>query len=151
MKSKRTRMNENIPKKRMMRKLIFESLFQLSIKDVKLDNILFTFEKLNEKAHLEESYYLEAKQYIEDIYKNKNEYDALINKYSEGWPVERIGNIEKTVMRIFIYELINKKDIPVKVILNESTELTKTYATQKAAAFVNGIMDKIARSQASIM
>ncbi|MDK2906612.1 hypothetical protein HWHPT5561_06080 [Petrotoga sp. HWH.PT.55.6.1] len=144
-------MNENIPKKRMMRKLIFESLFQLSIKDVKLDNILFTFEKLNEKAHLEESYYLEAKQYIEDIYKNKNEYDALINKYSEGWPVERIGNIEKTVMRIFIYELINKKDIPVKVILNESTELTKTYATQKAAAFVNGIMDKIARSQASIM
>ncbi len=66
-------MNENIPKKRMMRKLIFESLFQLSIKDVKLDNILFTFEKLNEQAHLEESYYLEAKQYIEDIYKNKNE------------------------------------------------------------------------------
>jgi N utilization substance protein B len=54
-------------------------------------------------------------------------------------------------MRIFIYELINKKDIPVKVILNESTELTKTYATQKAAAFVNGIMDKIARSKASIM
>ncbi|POZ92540.1 hypothetical protein AA81_06570 [Petrotoga halophila DSM 16923] len=144
-------MNENISKKRMMRKLIFESLFQLSIKDVKLDNILFTFEKLNEKAHLEESYYLEAKQYIENIYKNRNEYDELIKKYSKDWPIERIGNIEKTVMRIFIYELINKKDIPVKVILNESTELTKTYATQKAAAFVNGIMDKIARSQASIM
>jgi len=144
-------MNENISKKRMMRKLIFESLFQLSIKDVKLDNILFTFEKLNEKAYLEESYYLEAKQYIENIYKNRNEYDELIKKYSKDWPIERIGNIEKTVMRIFIYELINKKDIPVKVILNESTELTKTYATQKAAAFVNGIMDKIARSQASIM
>jgi len=144
-------MNENIPKKRMMRKLIFESLFQLSIKDVKLDNVLFTFEKLNEKVHLEENYYLEAKEYIEDIYKNKNQYDELISKYSEDWSIERIGNIEKTVMRIFIYELINKKDIPVKVILNESTELTKTYATQKAAAFVNGIMDKIARSQASII
>ncbi|POZ88837.1 hypothetical protein AA80_04460 [Petrotoga sibirica DSM 13575] len=151
MKRKGKRMSENISKKRMMRKLIFESLFQLSVKDVKLEDILFTFEKLNEGVRLEESYYLEAKQYIEDIYKDKNEYDELIKKYSVDWSIERIGNIEKTVMRIFIYELINKKEIPVKVILNESTELTKTYATQKAAAFVNGIMDKIARSQASIM
>lgn len=145
-KSRKSRMSNSITKKREMRKVVFESLFQLAIEKVDLERLLFTFETLNRRIPLEKAYYDEARTYIEDIYKNLNQYDELIEKYSEGWSFERIGNVEKTVMRIFIYELFNKKQIPVKVILNEATELTKTYASQRSAAFVNGIMDNIARS-----
>lgn len=130
-----------------MRKIVFESLFQIDIKDSSLEDIFFTFEKITEGLKLDEKNIDEAKTYIRDIYQNKQEYDNIIEKYSEGWSLERIGSVEKTVMRIFIYELTNKKEIPTKVILNEATELTKTYSTQKAASFVNGIMDRLARDQ----
>ncbi len=45
----------------------------------------------------------------------KSFYDSLINKYSQGWPVDRIGNVEKTAMRICIYELLNKKTFQLKL------------------------------------
>lgn len=140
-------MKDFIFQKRLMRKIVFESLFQIDIKDSSLEDIFFTFEKITEGLKLDEKNIDEAKTYIRDIYQNKQEYDNIIEKYSEGWSLERIGSVEKTVMRIFIYELTNKKEIPTKVILNEATELTKTYSTQKAASFVNGIMDRLARDQ----
>ena len=140
-------MKDFIFQKRLMRKIVFESLFQIDIKDSSLEDIFFTFEKITEGLKLDEKNIDEAKTYIRDIYQNKQEYDNIIEKYSEGWSLERIGSVEKAVMRIFIYELTNKKEIPTKVILNEATELTKTYSTQKAASFVNGIMDRLARDQ----
>ncbi|WP_121958337.1 transcription antitermination factor NusB [Petrotoga sp. 9PWA.NaAc.5.4] len=140
-------MKDFIFQKRLMRKIVFESLFQMDIKDSSLEDIFFTFEKITEGLKLDEKNMDEAKTYIRDIYQNKQEYDNIIERYSEGWSLERIGSVEKTVMRIFIYELTNKKEIPTKVILNEATELTKTYSTQKAASFVNGIMDRLARDQ----
>lgn len=139
-------MNDVVFQKRLMRKIVFESLFQIDINDNTLEDILFTLERLNEQVSLEKEYYEEAKKYVSDIYNKKSFYDSMINKYSQGWSVERIGNVEKTSMRICIYELLNKKDIPVKVILNEAVELTKTYSSQKSASFVNGIINKIARS-----
>ncbi|HOB15800.1 MAG TPA: transcription antitermination factor NusB [Defluviitoga sp.] len=141
-------MNDSVFQKRLMRKIVFESLFQMDINDSTLDEILFTLEKLNEQVNLGKEYYEEAKKYVTEIYNKKSFYDSLIDKYSKGWPVERIGNVEKTAMRICVYELLNKKDIPVKVILNEAVELTKTYSSQKSASFVNGVINKIARSQA---
>jgi len=148
MKGRKTnKMNDLVFQKRLMRKIVFESLFQIDINDNTLYEILFTLEKLNEQVNLQKEYYEEAKKYVSEIYDKKSFIDSLITKYSQGWSVDRIGNVEKTAMRICIYELLNKKDIPVKVILNEAVELTKTYSSQKSASFVNGIVNKIARSQ----
>ena len=72
--------------------------------------------------------------------------DALLESFSENWRVERMGKIEVTLLRIALYELTCRDDIPAKVVLNEAIELSKLFGDDKARSFVNGILDAAAKS-----
>jgi N utilization substance protein B len=69
--------------------------------------------------------------------------DELINENTVKWQLDRIGNVEKAVLRLAIYELLYK-NTPRAVAINEAVNLVKVFSSQKAASFVNAILDKIA-------
>ncbi|MEG0153597.1 MAG: transcription antitermination factor NusB, partial [Cellulosilyticaceae bacterium] len=77
---------------------------------------------------------------IED---NLSNIDSYIEKYSRGWKVSRIGKVELAIMRIAIFEMINKDDIPNASAINEALELSKIYCEDKSKSFVNGILGSI--------
>ncbi|WP_028309487.1 transcription antitermination factor NusB [Desulfitibacter alkalitolerans] len=70
--------------------------------------------------------------------------DKKIRENAHKWQLERIGNVEKTALRIAVYEVLYVEDVPNAVAINEAINLVKVFSTEKAAPFVNGILDKIA-------
>jgi N utilization substance protein B len=69
--------------------------------------------------------------------------DALINRLSEHWRLERMGAVDRNLLRLAAYELLYQHNIPPKVVINEAIELAKRYGTEDSGAFVNGILDQV--------
>jgi N utilization substance protein B len=74
------------------------------------------------------------------------EIDALITEHSRRWKIKRIGKIELAILRLALYEIVFRADIPLKVSINEAVELAKRFGDEHSKAFVNGILDAAARS-----
>ena len=88
-----------------------------------------------------------ADAYIPEVYfgvlEKKAEIDARISKYSNGWSVDRIAPVTRNILRLSIFEMMTRQDIPVRVSINEAIELAKKYDDEKAKAFVNGILNSV--------
>lgn len=70
------------------------------------------------------------------------EIDAILIEKLENWSLNRLPKIERTILRLAVYELMFMQDIPSKVVLNEAIELCKTFGDEKSSKFVNGVLSK---------
>jgi N utilization substance protein B len=72
------------------------------------------------------------------------EIDDLIATSSKNWRIERMSRVDRNILRLGACELLNFRDVPVKVVINEAVELAKRFGTAESSAFVNGVLDRIA-------
>ena len=93
---------------------------------------------------------IEDKAFVHDVVdgviKHSAEIDGLIGPAAPEWPVDQIARIDKIVLRIGVYELMGKKDVPPKVAINEAVELAKAFGGENSSKFVNGVLGTIYRS-----
>jgi len=91
------------------------------------------------------------KLYIEDVTEGvwnvRTELDERIAEFSRDWPVSRMARVDLAILRLSAYELAYRSDVPAAVSINEAVELTRTFSTEEAGAFVNGILGSMYRSQ----
>ncbi len=80
---------------------------------------------------------------------NKEDIDQLISNHLKNWSYERIALVEKTVLRIAVFEITYLDDIPVGVSINEAVELSHTYGDEKSGKFVNGVLSNIIEQKES--
>jgi N utilization substance protein B len=73
-----------------------------------------------------------------------DELDSLIRRYSKGWKLERMPVVDRTLLRMGIYELGHRPDVPTGAIISEAVELAKRYSTDDSGKFVNGMLSRIA-------
>lgn len=69
--------------------------------------------------------------------------DPFLEKYSKNWKVSRMPAVDRTVMRIATFELLERMDIPPSVTINEAVDIAKKFSTLESGPFVNGILDQI--------
>ncbi len=70
--------------------------------------------------------------------------DERITRASTNWRIERMTRVDRNVLRIGTWELVNRTDVPRPVILDEAVEIAKRYGTEESGAFVNGVLDRVA-------
>ena len=80
---------------------------------------------------------------IVDVVERRDELDSEIQSVAQNWQIHRMAVIDRNVLRMAPFELMNCKDIPPKVSINEAIELGKRYSTQNSGGFINGVLDKI--------
>ena len=89
-------------------------------------------------------------QYIRSVVKGVAarlaELDQTIDSYAHGWKLSRLSRMTVAILRLAIYEMRFVDDVPVGAAINEAVELAKTYDTEEAAAFINGILGSVARA-----
>ena len=73
--------------------------------------------------------------------------DLLIERYAENWEMRRMACVDRNILRLSTYEILYMGDIPVKVAINEAVELAKRYGEEDSSKFVNGILDRIAKTE----
>ncbi len=77
------------------------------------------------------------------------ELDVALNAFSRNWRVERIGKVEGAILRLALYELMYRPDVPAKAAINEAVELSKQFGDEASRAFINGILDAAAKAAAA--
>ncbi|WP_291325819.1 transcription antitermination factor NusB [Desulfovibrio sp. UCD-KL4C] len=93
----------------------------------------------------DEDLILYARELLLSIWNKLEELDEIITKYSKHWKIERIAKAELAILRLSVYELLYKADIPLKVGINEGIELAKKFGDDNSRNFINGILDAVAR------
>jgi transcription antitermination protein NusB len=73
------------------------------------------------------------------------EIDELIRRFARGWRLERMPVLDRAVLRLGVYELTHRPDVPTGVVLSEAVELASAYSTEDSGKFVNGLLAAIAR------
>lgn len=126
-------------------KVVFSTNFQSEVEDI--ENLI---ENLVNDSELNEEVTSEDRKYIEEIsfgvLKNKQELDEQIEKYLKGWTMDRIGKTDLAILRLAVYEILYRDDIPYKVSINEAVELAKLFCDESSPAFINGVLAGIVNS-----
>jgi N utilization substance protein B len=87
-----------------------------------------------------------TRELVEGADADREALDDEIARHSRGWSIDRIAPLEKNIMRVALYELRNRDDIPAEVSLDEAVNLTKEYCGADAPGFVNGVLGAVARA-----
>jgi transcription antitermination factor NusB len=87
-----------------------------------------------------------ARVLVRGTLERMEEADSWISEAAEHWDIRRMAVIDRNVLRMAVYEMLGREDIPAKVTINEAIELGKKYSTENSGGFVNGILDRIRRT-----
>lgn len=74
---------------------------------------------------------------------HRAEADAWIEKFAKNWELHRMAVVDRNILRLAIYEMLHREDIPPVVSINEAVEIAKKYSTADSGKFVNAILDKV--------
>jgi len=91
----------------------------------------------------ERDYYSFAEELIFGVIENCDTIDGKIQEIASNWDFDRIAKIDLAILRLAIFELLFRKDIPPVVTINEAIDLSKSYSAEESRRFVNGILDKL--------
>ena len=91
-----------------------------------------------------------ARQIVEGIVNHKDEIDAYLEAYSQGWSLDRMPTLDRAIMRVATWEIVYNDDVPDSVAVNEAVELAKEYSTDDSPSFINGLLNKIASTKTAL-
>lgn len=136
--------------RRNARKLAFYLLFQYDFVNCKesldeLKEVKNTFFSVNTEITEDDRNYIEST--TDGAMEHREKIDSLLDTFAKGWTVERMSKVDKAILRLAVYEIKYAPDVPDGVAINEAVELAKTYSSDEAPAFINGILGKISGSE----
>lgn len=122
-------------------KIIFELAFQHDEEATKLFKKML--EASEEKYEITEEDNVYVNEIITGIQENEASIDEKIKSHLKDWSFERISKVDIAILRLAIYEIVYRQDIPCKVSVNEAVELAKIFSEDSSPAFINGILAEI--------
>jgi len=84
-----------------------------------------------------------AEPLIRGALEHRDEVDDVIKKHAKNWELHRIAVVDRNILRLAIFEMLHREDIPPVVSINEAVDIAKKFSTQDSGKFVNGILDKV--------
>jgi N utilization substance protein B len=125
---------------RRARERAFQALFQIEMTGDDWRESLEQFWRDRPTAKAARAY---ATALVRGTVENMDRIDAAISKVAENWSLERIGGVERNILRVATQELLFMPDIPPKVAINEAVDVAKKFGSQDSGGFVNGILDAV--------
>lgn len=130
---------DRIMKRREAREKAVQTLFQLDNIELSVDEAIAHI--IGEEVEINSFY----EKLVRGTIDNKNEIDTELTANLENWTLDRLPKIERTVLRLAIFELLHSDDVPQRVVMNEAIELSKKFGDEKSGRFVNGVLSKFAQ------
>jgi len=125
------------------RELALQALYSLELNPTNSKVMLQQFwENFQESAAIREF----AGELVEGVVANREVIQKRIKSQSKNWSLSRMAKVDLNILRIGVFELLFRSDIPKNVTINEAIEVAKKFGTEESPAFINGILDEIAAS-----
>ncbi|KGI85716.1 MULTISPECIES: transcription antitermination factor NusB [unclassified Exiguobacterium] len=126
-------------KRHEAREKAIQTLFQIEVSKLEVDEAIeFALDGMDSDPFYE--------QLVVETLEKKDEIDELLVENLKNWRLDRLGNVERTILRMATYELLYVETIPDKVTINEAVELAKSFADEEAAKLVNGVLGNIIKA-----
>lgn len=137
-------------KRRLAREIAVQSLYQMEMNEVEAEEavmMLLTEAAGDNESEVKLSDVDATRAFVLEIVNgtrnNKEAIDRLLTDYLKGWQVSRLSKVDREVLRLAVYEMIFRDDVPGKVAVNEAIELAKHFGTEESGKFVNGVLGKM--------
>ena len=128
-------------KRRLAREIAVQFLYQHDLGGGVLDDSLAMFWQT--QPEVAEPTRKFAEELIRGTVAHRVEVDERITKYAEHWELQRIAAVDRNILRLAMYEMLHRDDIPPVVSINEAVDIAKKFSTSESGAFVNGILDRL--------
>jgi len=130
-------------RRRKAREETLRILFRLEFENKQLEKTLNQYWESKKTSE-------EIKEYstwlVKGIISDQAKIDNIIQKVSEHWRISRMPLVDRNILRMAVFELLNEENIAPAIIINEAIEIAKKYSGDEAATFVNGILDAIRKN-----
>lgn len=120
-----------------------QAVYQWQMTGQNLSTIEQQFLEEERLKNAQRSYFTEL---FYGVPKNLDSIDAVLSEFVDR-PVEKIDPVERAILRIAVYELLHRLDVPSRVVLNEGINLAKRFGAEASHKYINGILDKVAQQQ----
>jgi len=128
-------------KRRLARELAVQFLYQFDLGGGSLNEALPLFwETQSEVGDAVRQF---AEELVQGVMERRAVIDEHIVKYADNWDLPRIAAVDRNILRLAIYEMLYRDDIPPVVSINEAVDIAKKFSTGESGAFVNGILDRL--------
>lgn len=127
--------------RRRARECAVQAIYSWQVSKNDLADVETSFITEQDMKGVDSKYFREL---LNGVAKNTAELDDKMTPYLTERSVDELGQIELAILRIALYELMKRQDVPYKVVINEAIDLTKTFGAADSHKFVNGVLDKIA-------
>lgn len=121
-----------------------QALYQIDVAATDLDEALSRFWRSFEPVEREVMDLAEVM--VRGVAAHRREIDDSIEGVSQNWRLDRMPRVDRNILRLAVFELLYRDDVPVKVVINEAIDLGKKFGSESSGAFINGVLDRIASS-----
>lgn len=126
--------------RKLAREMAVEFLFQIEFQKTDIKEQVEDFLDSLEPDNFDKNYFFEI---INGVLNCQEEIDELISKNSKGWTIDRIAKVDLAILRVAIYEIRHREDIPLSVSINEAVEIAKRFGTDESGKFINGLLAQV--------
>ena len=128
--------------RRKSRELALQALFSLDLN--KINSALQMDEFLGQHGEdLSEPTRVFFIALVDGVIENREKIDTLLDQWAKNWKISRMPAVDRNIMRIAVFEMLNLSDIPPSVSINEAVEIGKKFGTRDSGPFINGVLDRI--------
>ncbi|MEM1249676.1 MAG: transcription antitermination factor NusB [Acidobacteriota bacterium] len=153
--SDKTSVESPLGKRRAAREMALQMLYQLEVGDSPPRTVVDEFDLRSfasdhapgtDLQKLREAFGY-AKKLVDGSVTDQQRIDSLLEEQTENWRVERMPIVDRNVLRIAVYELLEQRDVPPLAVVDEAIELAKKYGSEKSGRFVNGLLDGLLKRE----
>jgi N utilization substance protein B len=126
--------------RRRAREMALQALFYMDMSRTESLDTLELFCDTFRPAKAAQPFFMEL---VKGVLENRNHIDGEIERFSQNWKVRRMSCVDRNILRVAVFEILYRDDIPAKVSINEAVDIGKKFGTEESGAFINGILDTI--------
>ncbi|PLS15307.1 transcription antitermination factor NusB [Bacillus sp. M6-12] len=123
-------------KRRTAREKALQALFQMDIGKAEMGDAMDSV--LDGQARDEYFEFL-----VQGTEGNKEQIDTILSDNLENWKLDRLGNIDRNLLRLSVFEMMNNQDVPVNVVMDEAIEIAKVFGDDQSSKFINAVLSKV--------
>lgn len=126
--------------RKLAREMAVEFLFQIEFQKEDIKEQVEDFLDSVEQENFDKDYFFEI---VNGVLNCQEEIDQIISSKAKGWTIERIAKVDLAILRVAIYEIKHREDIPLSVSINEAVEIAKKFGTDESGKFINGLLAQV--------
>ncbi|XKM13009.1 transcription antitermination factor NusB [Orbaceae bacterium ac157xtp] len=134
-------MSASVNPRRRARECAVQAIYSWQISKNDLSDVEVAFMTDQDMKGVDKKYFREL---LNGVVLNASEIDNKFEPFLNDRTIAELGQIEHAILRIAVYELLKREDVPYKVVINEAIDLTKTFGAEDSHKYINGVLDKVA-------